>query len=178
MTEVGIRPALETDVDAITAIYNEAVVNTTASWDDSSVSRQSRLEWLRANTSGRNVTLVAEIGGRVVGFASYGAFRTKAGYDETVEHTVYLSPESRGYGLGSRLLGALIEAARLRGIHVMVGALSHENEASLRLHQTLGFVEVARMPEVGKKFGRWLDLVLVQLVLDDRRRPGDPIPTD
>lgn len=178
MTEGHIRIATEADLGAITAIYNDAILTTTASWDDQIVTLDNRRRWLAGHGTEPHVTLVAEIDGDVVGFAGYGPFREKAGYDLTVEHSVYLTPAAQGRGLGTRLLTELIDEATARGIHVMIGGLSADNEGSLRLHRRLGFVETARMPQVGKKFGRWLDLVFVQLVLDDRGRPGDPLPTE
>ena len=178
MTEGHIRVATEADLVAITAIYNDAILTTTASWDDQIVTLDNRRRWLAEHGTEPNVTLVAEIDGDVVGFAGYGSFREKAGYDFTVEHSVYLTPAAQGRGLGTRLLTELIDAATARGIHVMIGGLSADNDVSLTLHQRLGFVETARMPQVGKKFGRWLDLVFVQLVLDDRSRPGDRVPTE
>ena len=178
MTEPVIRPATEADLEAITAIYNDAVLTTTASWDDEVVTLENRRAWLVEHNTEPNVTFVAEIDGQVVGFAGYGRYREKAGYDLTVEHSVYLAPGARGQGLGTRLLAELVTAATDRGIHVMIGGLSADNETSLRLHQRLGFVETARMPEVGKKFGRWLDLVFVQRILDERERPGDAVPTE
>lgn len=172
MTDAAaIRPAVAADVGAITAIYNEAVVRTTASWDLAEVDEQNRRGWLADHTRDGYATLVAELDGVVVGFAAFGSFRTKAGYAATVEHSVYLSATARRHGLGTRLLTALIDLARERGFHAMVGGLSAENHDSLRLHDRLGFVEVARMPQVGQKFGRWLDLVFVQLILDDAAAP-------
>jgi phosphinothricin acetyltransferase len=178
VTEAVIRAATEADLEAITAIYNDAVLTTTASWDDEVVTLENRRAWLAEHGTEPNVTLVAEVDGEVVGYAGYGRYREKAGYDLTVEHSVYLAPAARGQGLGTRLLSELVTAATDRGIHVMIGGLSADNETSLRLHQRLGFVETARMPEVGKKFGRWLDLVFVQRFLDERERPGDPVPTE
>jgi phosphinothricin acetyltransferase len=178
VTDDVIRVAEETDLAAITAIYNQAVLTGTASWDDEVVTLENRRAWLDAHGTEPNVTLVAEVDGVVVGFAGYGRFREKVGYDLTVEHSVYLTPEAQGRGLGTRLLTQLIEDATDRGIHVMIGGLSADNEGSLRLHKRLGFVETARMPQVGKKFGRWLDLVFVQRILDDREHPGDPLPTE
>ena len=178
VTEAVIRFAGEADLEAITAIYNDAILTTTASWDDEVVTLENRRAWLAEHGTEPNVTLVAEVDGEVVGFAGFGRYREKAGYDLTVEHSVYLAPVARGRGLGTRLLTELVAAATERGIHVMIGGLSADNETSLRLHERLGFVETARMPQVGKKFGRWLDLVFVQRILDERERPGDPTPTE
>ncbi len=178
VTEPVVRRATAADLDAILAIYNDAVLTSTASWDDEPVTLENRVAWLDHHNTGRNATFVAEVDGEVVGFAGYGTFRDKAGYSETVEHSVYLAPEARGRGLGTILLTRLVEYATDQGLHVMIGGLSADNEASLRLHERLGFVEVARMPEVGRKFGRWLDLVMVQLTLDGRRAPGEVRPTE
>ena len=97
---------------------------------------------------------------------TYGRFRDKAGYDATMEHTVYVRADARGGGIGRALLQSLVGIARLRGVHALLGALSSENTGSLALHRSLGFVEVGRMPQVGRKFDRWLDLVWVELLLD------------
>ena len=168
-----VRRATEQDCTALLALYNHAVLTTTATWDLDTVDLDDRRAWLRTHNTGRHVTLVAESAGEVVGYAGYGPFRGKAGWDDTVEHSVYLSPTAQGRGLGTRLLRELIAAAREHRIHVMVGVLSSENEVSVRLHRALGFVEVARMPQVGHKFGRWLDAVMLQLILDERVRPAE-----
>jgi L-amino acid N-acyltransferase len=110
----------------------------------------------------------------LVGFTAYGHFRGSGkwpGYGRTVEHSIHVAESSWGRGVGRQLLTALIERARNDGFHVMVAAIDGDNVRSIAFHGRLGFVEVARMPEVGHKFGRWLDLVLVQLVLDERRAP-------
>lgn len=160
---VTIRPATDADIPAITTIYNVAGIGTTASYDLAPVSVADRLEWFRAKQRRGFPTLVAVEDGETIGFASYGTFRDKAGYDYTVEHSVYVHDGRRASGVGRMLMTALIDHARGHGVHVMVGALDGSNAKSLQFHQTLGFEEVARMPEVGRKFGRWLDLVLVQL---------------
>jgi phosphinothricin acetyltransferase len=178
VTEPVIRPATEADLEAITAIYNHSVLTETASWDDQPMTLENRRLWLAAHSTHPYVTLVAELDGTVVGYAAYGVFREKAGWTLTAEHSIYLVPQAKGHGIGTMLLTALMEAATARGIHVLVGVLSSDNEVSVRLHEKLGFVETARMPQVGKKFGRWLDAVIVQRILDGRERPGDPVPTE
>lgn len=178
VTDAVIRVAAEDDLEAITAIYNHSVLTETASWDDQAMTLENRRQWLAAHSTHPYVTLVAELDGEVVGYAAYGVFREKAGWTLTAEHSIYLVPEAKGHGIGTRLLSALVEAAAAGGIHVLVGVLSSDNEVSLRLHEKLGFVETARMPQVGKKFDRWLDAVIVQRILDDRERPGDPLPTE
>jgi phosphinothricin acetyltransferase len=113
--------------------------------------------------------LVADSGGDVLGYAAYGDFRdsvARPGYRFVVEHSVHVARDHWGLGVGRALLEALIERACAAGIHVMVGAIDSSNVDSIAFHARLGFVETARMPEVGHKFGRWLDLVLMQRTLD------------
>jgi phosphinothricin acetyltransferase len=110
--------------------------------------------------------LVAVEGDAVLGYASYGPFRPFDGYRRTVEHSVYVAENARRRGVGEALLKALEVEARRAGMHAMIGGVAADNEPSLRLHEKLGFVETGRMPEVGQKFGRWLDLVFMQKMLD------------
>lgn len=161
-----IRPATAADMPELTEIYNEAGVGTTASYDLVPVTVQERTAWFEAKQRRNFPCLVAEEDGRVVGFSSYGSFRDKAGYDFTVEHSVYVRDGWRTSGVGRMLMTALIDYAAGHGVHVMVGVLDGSNEASIAFHRALGFEEVARMPEVGRKFGRWLDVVIMQLTFD------------
>ncbi len=160
-----IRPARPADLPALLEIYNDAVVHTTASWDLLPWTPVEHAEWYAAKAERGHPVIVAAEGDEVLGYAAYGPFRAKAGYARTMEHSVYVLPAHQGRGIGRALLVGIIEAARADGVHALVGGLSADNEASLRLHRSLGFVEVGRLPEVGRKFDRWLDLVLVQLVL-------------
>jgi L-amino acid N-acyltransferase YncA len=105
----------------------------------------------------------------VIGFATYGDFRAWPGYAQTVEHSLYVAPEHQRQGTGGLLLEALVARARADRLHVMVAGIAADNAASIALHAMLGFAEVGRMPEIGRKFDRWLDLVLMQLILDERR---------
>jgi L-amino acid N-acyltransferase YncA len=161
-----IRAATEADLPAILAIYNDAVLNSTAIWNWNTVDLANRQAWFAARRAQAFPILVADDGGAVLGYASYGDWRPFDGYRHTVEHSVYVAGSARGKGAGRALLAALIEAAKAGGKHVMLGGIDAANEASLALHKRLGFVETARMPEVGQKFGRWLDLVFLQLMLE------------
>jgi L-amino acid N-acyltransferase len=166
---VDVRDATDADAEAISAIYNALVPTTTVAWTEELESVDQRRAWLGDQAERGDPVLVAEVGGEVVGFASYGGFRDSMkwpGYARTVEHTIHVREDHWGSGIGRTLMEALVDRARAAGKHVMVGALDGANDASLRFHERLGFVEVARMPEVGRKFGRWLDLVLVQRTLD------------
>ncbi len=166
-----IRYATEADQPRMQQIFNQEVEYSTASWEWSPLSNQDWNDWFDAHTRDHHVLLVAEVDSEVAGFAGYGAFRTKAGYASTVEDSIFIEERHRGRGLGRRLLAQLVGEARLRGVHAMVAAVTGENTSSIRLHRALGFAEVGRLPEVGHKFGRWLDLVLLQIILDDRTAP-------
>jgi phosphinothricin acetyltransferase len=162
---ITIRDAEEADLPAITAIYNDAVANTTAIWNDTLADLANRKAWREARLRLGYPVLVADEGGRVLGYASFGDFRAFDGYRFTVENSVYVDETARGRGIASALLVPLIGRARAIGKHAMIAGIAAENEVSIRLHRRLGFVETARMPEVGFKFGRWLDLVFMQLKL-------------
>lgn len=169
-----IRAAVEDDVPAITDIYNALVPTTTVAWTETLQTVDERARWFARQREDGFPVLVADEDGTVAGYASYGHFRGVGkwhGYRLTAEHTVHVREAAWGGGIGRSLMASLIERARATGLHVLVGAIDAENDASLRFHARLGFVEVARMPQVGCKFGRWLDLVLMQLVLDDRAVP-------
>jgi L-amino acid N-acyltransferase YncA len=159
---VIVRPASEADLPAILAIYNDAILTTTAIWREEPFDLEDRREWFKARESAGCPVLLAEEDVDVVGFGSFADFRTYNGYRFTVEHSVYTAPGVRRRGVASALIAALIERAHALGKHVIVGGIAADNHASLALHTKLGFTETARMPEVGFKFGRWLDLVLVQ----------------
>lgn len=174
-----IRTATAQDVPAITAIYNETGVATTASYDLAPVTVADRLAWFEGKQRRQFPVMVAEVSpddGQdanatpvIVGFAAYGSFRDKAGYDFTVEHSVYVVPDRRAGGVGRMLMSALIDHARGRGIHVMVGVVDANNSASIQFHEQLGFTVAGRLEEVGRKFGRWLDVVFVTLRFEDSR---------
>lgn len=161
-----IRPATEQDIPAITAIFNEAVVNSNAIWTEKQDTEAERLAWMKARLALGYPVLVAAEGPVVLGYGTFGDFRAFPGYRYSVEHSVYIHVDHRGRGLGRVIVDELVAAANALGKHVMIAGIDGGNPASLRLHAQAGFVEVARMPEVGRKFGRWLELVFMQRVLD------------
>ncbi|HXQ61720.1 MAG TPA: GNAT family N-acetyltransferase, partial [Acidimicrobiales bacterium] len=157
---------------AIASLLNAHLATTTIEWTDTPQTEDGIPEWLDEHET----VLVAEEGGEVVGVAAFGWFRDvvkRPGYRFTVENTIHVREDRWGSGVGRDLMQALVDQARASGKHTMVAAVDGANEGSIRFHERLGFVEVARMPEVGAKFGRWLDLVLLQLRLDDRSAPRD-----
>lgn len=166
-----IRDALIDDVPGILDIYNDAVANTTAIWNETPVNLANRLSWFEARAQQGYPILVAVDDSGVLGYASFGDWRPFEGFRHTVEHSVYVRGDQRGKGLGPVLMDALIGRARHCDKHVMVAAIESGNAASIRLHERLGFSITGQMPQVGVKFGRWLDLTFMQLYLDDNTLP-------
>ncbi|UDJ84895.1 GNAT family N-acetyltransferase [Kosakonia oryzae] len=168
---MNIRFAGKEDCAAIAEIYNHAVVNTAAIWNDQTVDAGNRVAWFEARAKLGYPVLVSEENGVVTGYASFGDWRAFDGFRHTVEHSVYVHPEYQGKGLGLALMKRLIEEAKRIGKHVMVAGIESQNHGSIHLHSKLGFVTTGEMPQVGTKFGRWLDLTFMQLQLDNRTDP-------
>lgn len=166
-----IRDAAEKDLPAILAIYNQVVADTTAIYEDTPTTPEQRLSWFKARQAAKFPVLVADIGGEVAGFSSYGDWRARWGYRFTVEHSVHVRQDWRSRGVGKALVEALLPYAQAGGVHAMIGAIDAENRSSIRFHERLGFREAGRYPEVAFKFGRWLDLVTMQRFID---APGSP----
>jgi len=160
-----IRDAVETDLPAILAIHNEVIATSTAIYSETPSTLAERVDWWRSRIASGFPVIVAEDDGGLVGYASFGEFRGRPGYRFTVEHSVYVRQDRRGSGAGVVLMTHLIDRARAAGKHVMIAGVDAENEASIRFHERLGFERVARFKQVGYKFGRWLDLVFLQLIL-------------
>ena len=170
-----IRDANSRDAEGITAIYNDAVLRTTAIWNEQTVDTANRMSWLAdRNKAGYPVLVAVNDTGCVLGYASFGDWRAWDGYRHTAEHSIYVRADQRGQGIGEALLRALVERARISGKHVLVAGIEAKNEASIRLHYKLGFEQAGYLKQVGAKFGRWLDLLFLQMVLDARSAPeGD-----
>lgn len=166
LSDVQIDRAAESDLEGITAIYNDVIASSTAIFSDDPVSIENRREWLAERQARGFPVLVAREHGAVLGFGSFGDFRAWPGYRTTVEHTVHVAAGHRRRGIGDLLVRALIDEARALGMHMMIAGVVSTNEASLALHRRLGFVEVARLPEIARKFDEWLELVLLQLALE------------
>lgn len=161
----AVRNAQESDLAAILAIYNDAVLTTTAVYDYKPRTPEDQSAWFRAKLEQRLPVLVADVNGTVAGFGSYGPFRPWPAYLHSVENSLYVAPDWRGRGIGSLLLPALLQHAAGRGLHTMIAGIDAANEASLRLHAKFRFEPVARFREVGWKFERWLDLAFLQRML-------------
>jgi phosphinothricin acetyltransferase len=163
--EVVVRSATRADLDMICAVMHEAVTLGTASWRLEPRPREWFDGWFDEYDAAGQPILVAEIDGERAGYASYGPWRESPGYRFTVENSVYVRDAFHGRGVARALMTALIERARAAGMHVMIADISSDNAASLRLHERLGFEHVATIPEVGRKFDRWLDLAILRLAL-------------
>ena len=164
----------ERHAPAILAIFNEAIVNSTALYDYQPRPLESMKAWFDTKQQGNFPVIGLEDSqGQLLAFGSYGTFRAWPAYKYTAEHSVYVHRDHRGRGLGLEVMRALIESARQRDLHALVGGIDATNTASIALHQRLGFQHVGSLPQVGFKLGRWLDLALYQLLLETPREPVD-----
>jgi phosphinothricin acetyltransferase len=167
-----IRPATSADAAAIAAIYNHYVRTSTATFDTQEKSAEDRVAWLAEHDASHPV-LVAENDGRIVAWGSLSRWGTRCAYEHSVEISVYVHPESTQAGVGPSVAEALIEIGRACGHHALISQTVSENEPSLKMTRRLGFAEVGTLRQVGRKFDRWLDVVLMELLL-----PEDPASAD
>lgn len=154
-----------THLEAIRAIFNTEIATSTALWEDSPRSPETVRAWWDTKLAAGFPVIGAFDGETLVGFATYGQFRPQAGYRYAVEHSVYLVATHRGRGIGRQLLEAIVERARSEGMHAIIGVIDSANTASCRLHESAGFELVGKLPEVGRKFDRWLDACFYQKTL-------------
>ena len=161
-----VRPATVADLPYIHAIYNDAILTTTATWDEAPWPYAQREAWWHehAEDPGQPV-FAAEIDGEFAGFAYLSLYRPKSGYRFTRENTVYVEPRFHGQGVGRALLECVLGAARSLDVHTVIAVIESTNEASLALHRSLGYEVVGTEREVGFKFNRWLDSTYMQVFL-------------
>jgi L-amino acid N-acyltransferase len=164
--DVVIRSARVKDVPSITAIYNEAVLTTTATFDTETRSVADRRAWYESHDE-RHPVLVAEVDGSVVGFASLTRWSDRKAYDDTAETSFYVASLSRGRGVGRKLKGAIIEEARRLKYHTLIARVAQESVESLHLNEAFGFRHIGTLKEVGQKFGKRLDVHILQLMLGE-----------
>lgn len=166
-----IRPAGEEDLAPILDIYNHVIINTTAVYSEKPHTLQMRKDWYDDRMKNNFPVYVADANGRIAGFSSFGHFRVWPCYRYTVEVSVYVEASFRGQGISKMLLGALIKRAGEMNYHAMIAGISADNEVSINLHRSFGFEEVAHFREVGYKFGRFLDLKFLELLLENTPGP-------
>jgi phosphinothricin acetyltransferase len=161
-----IRKAEPSDVPAITEIYNEAILTTTATFDMEPKSVENRMQWLQSHDD-RHPVLVAEVEGRVVGWASLTIWSDRRAYDDTAESSFYVLSTHRGRGIGRKLKDAIIAEARRLRFHTLIARMAEGSLESIHLNESAGFIHVGTLKEVGRKFGRLLDVHIMQLMLED-----------
>ncbi|HVY70986.1 MAG TPA: GNAT family N-acetyltransferase [Verrucomicrobiae bacterium] len=160
--------------EAILAIYNDAIVNSTALYDYKPRTREMMATWFENKRKGNFPVIGIESDtGELMGFASYGTFRAWPAYKYSVEHSVYVDGRFRGRGIGKRLLQEIVAAAQQQDYHMLVGVIDAANAVSIRLHEGAGFVHCGTMRQAGFKFGRWLDVVFYQKILSTPTQPVD-----
>jgi L-amino acid N-acyltransferase len=167
MCNVKIRRANLADLEAITAIYNEAILTTTATFDTEPKLVADRLPWFEEHDA-RHPILVAEVDGEIVGWASLSRWSDRSAYDDTAETSFYVSSQHRGQGLGRKLKQAIIDEAKSLGFHTLIARVAEGSSESLHLNEAFGFVHVGTLKQVGRKFGRLLDVHILQKMLQER----------
>lgn len=163
---VTLRPATADDISEILEIVNHAIAHTTAIYDYEPRTHEMQLSWLADKKAAGFPVIVAEYEGRAIAFGAYGTFRQRAAYNSTVEHSVYVNEKYHGNGIGRMLLSELVRLAKAQKLHLMIGAIDASNAGSIEFHKRMGFTETAVIREVAFKFGRWLDLMLMELRLE------------
>jgi phosphinothricin acetyltransferase len=158
---ISFRPATEQDQEAIMDIYNDAVVNTTATFDTEKRTIEKQLRWFRNHKSNHPVFVAVE-DEKVAGWASLSAWSDRCAYEGTVEVSVYIHPGSRGKGIGKKLLQIITEEGRKAKNHSVISRIAAENEVSIHIHESLGYKHIGIMKEVGLKFGRYIDVCMMQ----------------
>ena len=160
-----IRDCTPTDLDVVHALHVDAVLHSTAIWQEVPHPRSYFDGWLAERQADGYPVIVAEVDGQVAGYATYSQWRPHQGYRLTVEHSVYVVETFRGRGIATTLMAELVARATAEGRHVMMAGICSTNTGSIALHERLGFTTVAVIPEVGRKFDRWLDLTMMRLPL-------------
>lgn len=161
-----LRDATYADLPALNDIYNDAVLNTSATYDEVPQTLQERLRWYEEHLeNGFPIVVVTDSRNGLLGWGSLSAFHPKPGYRNTVENSIYISERAKGKGFGKAILRRLIECAKEKGYHAMIALIDSENAVSLHMHEKAGFKEVGRLKEVGWKHGAWRDVVYMELIL-------------
>src|SRR5262245_14806213 len=160
-----IHPATSGDATAVARIYNPYIAGSIVTFEEQEVSADDIAARMRAIEQALLPYLVLEEGGRVIGYSYAGKFHGRSAYRHTVEGTIYLEASARGHGHGRRLYSALLDELRKRPIHAVIGSISLPNEASVALHEKLGFKKCGHSPEIGWKLGQWIDVGYWHLML-------------
>jgi phosphinothricin acetyltransferase len=160
-----LRRAVTADAEAIRAIYNREVLTATVTFDLVERSLDDQIQWLAARDGAHAVLVCTDADGEVIGFGSLSPYRDRPAYRTTVEDSIYVHRDHQGSGVGRRVLEGLVDTARDHGFHSIIGRIVGGHDASIALHQKCGFEIVGTEREVGRKFNKWLDVVIVQKLL-------------
>jgi phosphinothricin acetyltransferase len=160
-----INEAARADLPEILAIYNEVIRNSTAVYTEIELTQERGAAWFDAKAAAGFPLIVARDASGITGFGTFGEFRAPPCYGQSVEHSVHVRADRRGLGIGRKLVIDLMARAVDMHKHVMIAGIDADNAASIKLHQSLGFIDVGHFHQVGFKFGRWLDLVFLQCLL-------------
>jgi L-amino acid N-acyltransferase YncA len=160
-----IREANSSDLEAISQIWNYYILHTTYNYDSEPKDMAFFEEWLKSRTELNYPIFVLVVDGGLVGYATYGQFRTRIGYRFSMEHGVYIAPGKQGKGYGKTLMLKIMEKAKLDGHHSLTAGIDASNFESIAFHQKFGFKEVGVFKEIGFKNGQWLDCHFLQLIL-------------
>lgn len=175
VNNIIIRPAKNADLGTILEIFNHAIKHTTAVYTYDPYTPEMMQDWFNDKQKNGFPVYVSTENDTVTGFVTYGTFRTRLAYKYTVEHSIYVHPNHRERGIAKVLILHIIEVAKKADIHVLMGGIDAENTISIDFHKKFGFKEVGNLKEVGFKFGRWLDLVFMQLILDTPKEPNEDV---
>ena len=158
-----IREAKESDLGRITEIYNQAILTTTATFDTEPKTTEERKEWFQKHSE-KYPLIVAELEGRVIGWASLTPWSDRCAYSDTAEISLYIDEAYRGKGIGKKLMSEIMEAGHRAKLHTVIARISEGNEVSVQMHKKAGFIIIGNMREVGRKFGKLLDVLLMQKI--------------
>ena len=162
---INIRPASLRDVEAIAELWNYYIRETAVTFNSIEKTSETVREAILECRKDKRAFLAAEKRRRLVGFCTYFQFRRGIGYEKTMEHTVLAHPEIQGRGIGRGLMHRLIYHAQAEGVKSLWAGVSGDNPGGVAFHESVGFSKIARLPQVGHKFDRWIDLILLQKVL-------------
>ncbi|MFT5885900.1 MAG: L-amino acid N-acyltransferase YncA [Arcticibacterium sp.] len=160
-----IREVASKDLSAISDIWNHYILNTSYNYDSEVKNENFFINWKEVQAKLGYPIYVLEVEGKVIGYATFGQFRSRNGYRFSLEHGVYLAPKVQGNGYGKALMQTLIKRAKRDGYHSMTAGIDTTNQGSINFHLKFGFKEVGRFPEIGFKNGEWLECVFLQLIL-------------
>ena len=164
----------EKHAHSILETFNDAIENSTVIYEYQKLSLTSMVEWFDTKkANGYPIIGLESVDGQLLGFASYSAFKIRPAYKYSIEHSIYVHKDFRGHGLSHILLELIINAAKENNYHALIGGIDADNQASIALHEKHGFKHVGTLPEVGYKFGRWLNLAYYQLILPTPKKPSE-----